>query len=149
MLLNPSLCTTTFGPLRPEKCPQGYTNTSGKPAIEPSQEQRQGEEDSLPLRGQDEIISRVQVAEDGHNEVHPGQTSKLQEVPEETKMETLSSKDEHLQTWAFWCESRSLYTPVCTLQSSDCALPGVFSVQTKTLYCMPVIHILETKRTVV
>uniref|UniRef100_A0A8C3NYB7 LIM and calponin homology domains 1 n=1 Tax=Cyanoderma ruficeps TaxID=181631 RepID=A0A8C3NYB7_9PASS len=84
---------------RPEKCPQGYTNSSGKPAIEPLQEQQQGQEDSLPPTGQDEIISSAQVAEDGHNEVHFGQTSKLQEVPEENKMETLSSKDEHLQTF--------------------------------------------------
>lgn len=147
MLLNPSLCTTAFGSLRAEKCPQGYTNSSGKPAIEPSQEQQQGQEDSLPPTGQDEIISSAQVAEDGHSEVHLGQTSKLQEAPEENKTETLSSKDEHLQMWAFWCESHSLYTPVCTLQSSDCALPGVFSVQTND--CMSVIHILETKRIVV
>ncbi|XP_066041764.1 LIM and calponin homology domains-containing protein 1 isoform X1 [Chamaea fasciata] len=84
---------------RPEKCPQGYTNSSGKPAIEPSQEQQQGQEDSLAPAGQDEIISSAQVAEDGHNEVHLGQTSKLQEIPEENKMEALSSKDEHLQTF--------------------------------------------------
>ncbi|XP_058693295.1 LIM and calponin homology domains-containing protein 1 isoform X4 [Poecile atricapillus] len=84
---------------RPEKCPQVYTNSSGKPAIEPPQEQQQGQKDSLPPTGQDEIISTAQVAEDGHNEVHLGQTSKLQEVPEENKMETLSSKDEHLQTF--------------------------------------------------
>lgn len=97
MLLNPSLCATAFGSLRPEKCPQGYTNSSGKPAVEPSQEQQQGQEESLPPTGPDEIISSAQVAEDGHNEVHLGQTSKLQEVPEENKTETLSSKDEHLQ----------------------------------------------------
>ncbi|CAN8208351.1 unnamed protein product [Coccothraustes coccothraustes] len=84
---------------RPEKCPQVYTNSSGKPAIEPPQEQQQGQEDSLPPTGQDEIISTAQVAEDGNSEVRLGQTSKLQEVPEENKMETLSSKDEHLQTF--------------------------------------------------
>ncbi|XP_066404578.1 LIM and calponin homology domains-containing protein 1 [Molothrus aeneus] len=84
---------------RPEKCPQVYTNSSGKRAIEPSQEQQQGQEDSLPPTRQDEIISTAQVAEDGNSEVHLGQTSKLQEVPEENKMETLSSKDEHLQTF--------------------------------------------------
>uniref|UniRef100_A0A803VJA4 LIM and calponin homology domains 1 n=1 Tax=Ficedula albicollis TaxID=59894 RepID=A0A803VJA4_FICAL len=84
---------------RPEKCPQVYTNSSGKPAVEPPQEQQQGQEDSLPRTGQDEIISTAQVAEDGHNEVQLGQTSKLQEVPEEKKMEALSSKDEHLQTF--------------------------------------------------
>ncbi|XP_039920350.1 LIM and calponin homology domains-containing protein 1 isoform X3 [Hirundo rustica] len=84
---------------RPEKCPQGYTNSSGKPAIEPAQEQQQGQEDSLPPTEQDEIISHAQVAEDSHNDVHLGQTSKLQEVPEENKMETLPSKDEHLQTF--------------------------------------------------
>ncbi|XP_048158749.1 LIM and calponin homology domains-containing protein 1 isoform X2 [Corvus hawaiiensis] len=83
---------------RPEKCPQVYTNSSGKPAIEPLQEQQQGQEkDSLPPTGQDEIISTAQVGEDGHSEVHLGQTSKLPEVPEENKMETLSSKDERLQ----------------------------------------------------
>ncbi|XP_037992485.1 LIM and calponin homology domains-containing protein 1 isoform X5 [Motacilla alba alba] len=84
---------------RPEKCPQVYTNSSGKPAIEPPQEQQQGQEDSLPPTGQDEIIRTAQVAEDGNNEVHLGQASKLQEVPEENKMEILSSKDEHLQTF--------------------------------------------------
>uniref|UniRef100_A0A8C0VLM6 LIM and calponin homology domains 1 n=1 Tax=Cyanistes caeruleus TaxID=156563 RepID=A0A8C0VLM6_CYACU len=84
---------------RPEKCPQVYSNSSGKPAIEPPQEQPQGQKDSLPPTGQDEIISTAKVAEDDHNEVHLGQTSKLQAVPEENKMETLSSKDEHLQTF--------------------------------------------------
>lgn len=98
ILLNTSLYTTAFGSLRPEKCPQVYTNSSGKPATEPPQEQQQGQEDSLPPTGQVEIISTAQVAEDGNSEVHLGQTSKLQEVPEENKMETLSSKDEHLQT---------------------------------------------------
>lgn len=98
ILLNKSLCTTAFGSLRPEKCPQVYTTSSGKPAVEPPQEQQQGQEDSLPPTGQNEITSTAQVAEDGHNEVHLGQTSKLQEVPAENKMETLSSKDEHLQT---------------------------------------------------
>lgn len=99
MLLNTSLCTTAFGSLRPEKCPQVYTNSSGKLAIEPAQEQQQGQEkDSLPPKGQDEITSTAQVGEDGHNEIHLGQTSKLQEAPEENQMETLSSKDEHLQT---------------------------------------------------
>ncbi|XP_054150582.1 LIM and calponin homology domains-containing protein 1 isoform X3 [Melozone crissalis] len=82
---------------RPEKCPQVYTNRSGKPAIEPPQEQQQGQEDRLPPTGEDEIISTAQVAENGNSEVHLGQKSKLQEVPEENKMETLSSKDEHLQ----------------------------------------------------
>ncbi|XP_068045052.1 LIM and calponin homology domains-containing protein 1 isoform X1 [Anomalospiza imberbis] len=85
--------------MRPEKCPQVYTNSSGKPAIKPPQEQQQGQEDSLPPTGQDEITSTAQVAEDGNNEVHLNQTSKLQEAPEENKMETLSSKDEHLQTF--------------------------------------------------
>ncbi|XP_041343164.1 LIM and calponin homology domains-containing protein 1 isoform X4 [Pyrgilauda ruficollis] len=84
---------------RPQKCPQVYTNSSGKPSIEPLQEQQQGQEDSLPPTGQDEIISTAQVAEDGNNEVHLFQASKLQEVPEENKMEALSSKDEHLQTF--------------------------------------------------
>ncbi|XP_027542128.1 LIM and calponin homology domains-containing protein 1 isoform X3 [Neopelma chrysocephalum] len=85
---------------RPEKCPQVCINISEKPAIQPPQEQQQGQEkDSLPPTGQDEIICTAQVGENGHNEVHLGQTSKLQEVPEENKMETLSSKDEHLQTF--------------------------------------------------
>lgn len=98
ILLNTSLCTTAFGSLRPEKCPQVYTNSSGKPAVEPPQEQQQGQEDSLPHTGQDEIISTARVAEDGHSEDPLGQTPELQEVPEEKKMETLSSKDEHLKT---------------------------------------------------
>ncbi|KAM7053363.1 LIM and calponin homology domains-containing protein 1 isoform 2-T2 [Acridotheres tristis] len=85
--------------MRPEKCPQIYTNSSEKPSVEPPQEQQEGQEDSLPHTGQDEMISTAQVAEDGHKEVHLGQTPKLQEVPEEKKMETLSSKDEHLKTF--------------------------------------------------
>lgn len=100
ILLNTSLYATAFGSLRPEKCPQVYTNSSGKPSIEPPQEQQQGQ-DSLPPTGQDEITSTActaQVAEDDNNEVHIGQASKLQEVAEENKMGTLSSKDEHLQT---------------------------------------------------
>ncbi|XP_074397666.1 LIM and calponin homology domains-containing protein 1 isoform X2 [Zonotrichia albicollis] len=84
---------------RPEKCPQVYTNSSGKPAIEPPQEQQQGQEDRLPPTGEDDIISTAQVIDDGNSEVHLDQKSKLQEVPEENKMETLSSKDEHLQTF--------------------------------------------------
>ncbi|XP_027498465.1 LIM and calponin homology domains-containing protein 1 isoform X3 [Corapipo altera] len=84
--------------MRPEKCPQVCINISEKPAIQPPQEQQQGQEkDSLPPTGQDEIICTAQVGENGHNEVQLGQTSKLQEVPEENKMQTLSSKDEHLQ----------------------------------------------------
>ncbi|KAF4790421.1 LIM and calponin like proteiny domain 1 [Turdus rufiventris] len=100
---------------RPEKCPQVYTNSSGKPAVEPPQEQQQGQEDSLPPTGQNEITSTAQVAEDGHNEVHLGQTSKLQEVPAENKMETLSSKDEHLQTsmsmFDMRCEEEAVAQP--------------------------------------
>ncbi|KAM6205909.1 LIM and calponin homology domains-containing protein 1 [Sarcoramphus papa] len=83
---------------RPEKCPQVCINSSGKPAIQPQQEQQQGQEKcNLPSAGQDETICTAQVGEGSLNEVHLGQTSKLQEVPEENKKETLSSKDEHLQ----------------------------------------------------
>ncbi|XP_027747082.1 LIM and calponin homology domains-containing protein 1 isoform X1 [Empidonax traillii] len=85
---------------RPEKCPQAFINSSEKPAIQLPQEQQQGQEkDNLPPTGQDEIICTVQVGKNGHDEVHLGQTSKVQEVPEENKMETVSSKDEHLQTF--------------------------------------------------
>ncbi|XP_065491010.1 LIM and calponin homology domains-containing protein 1 isoform X6 [Caloenas nicobarica] len=86
--------------MRPEKSPQVCTNSSGTPVIEPLQEQQQGqEENNLPPAGQDETIPTAQVGEGSLNEVHLDQTSKLQEVPEENKMETLSSKDEHLQTF--------------------------------------------------
>ncbi|XP_072717381.1 LIM and calponin homology domains-containing protein 1 isoform X2 [Ciconia boyciana] len=86
--------------LRPEKCPQVCINSSGKPVTQPPQEQQQGQEKSnLPPAGQDETICTAQVGEGSLNEVHLGQTSKLQEVPEENKKETLSSKDEHLQTF--------------------------------------------------
>ncbi|KAM6400996.1 LIM and calponin homology domains-containing protein 1 isoform 11-T13 [Pluvialis apricaria] len=85
---------------RPEKCPQVCINSSGKPVIQPPQEQQQGQEKcNLPPAGQDETICTAQVDEGSLNEVHLGQTSKLQEVPEENKRETLSSKDEHLQTF--------------------------------------------------
>ncbi|XP_075356107.1 LIM and calponin homology domains-containing protein 1 isoform X7 [Mycteria americana] len=86
--------------IRPEKCPQVCINSSGKPVIQPPQEQQQGQEKSnLPPAGQNETICTAQVGEGSLNEVHLGQTSKLQEVPEENKTETLSSKDEHLQTF--------------------------------------------------
>ncbi|KAM9236671.1 LIM and calponin homology domains-containing protein 1 [Leptosomus discolor] len=86
--------------VRPEKCPQVCINSSGKPVIQPPQEQQQGQEKcNLPSAGQDETICTAQVGEGSISEVHLGQTSKLQEIPEENKTETLSSKDEHLQTF--------------------------------------------------
>ncbi|XP_059674229.1 LIM and calponin homology domains-containing protein 1 [Gavia stellata] len=85
---------------RPEKCPQVCINSSGKPIAQPPPEEQQGQEEcNLPPAGQDETICTAQVGEGSLNEVHLGQTSKLQEVPEENKMETLSSKDERLQTF--------------------------------------------------
>ncbi|KAM6071444.1 LIM and calponin homology domains-containing protein 1 isoform 9-T10 [Theristicus caerulescens] len=83
---------------RPEKCPQVCINSSGKAVIQSPQEQQQGQEKyNLPPAGQDETICTAQVGEGSLTEVHLGQTPKLQEVPEENKEETLSSKDEHLQ----------------------------------------------------
>ncbi|XP_075608361.1 LIM and calponin homology domains-containing protein 1 isoform X6 [Balearica regulorum gibbericeps] len=85
---------------RPEKCPQVGINSSGKPVIQPLQEQQRGQEKcNLPPAEQDETICTAQVGEGSLKEVHLGQTSKLQEVPEENETETLSSKDEHLQTF--------------------------------------------------
>ncbi|KAM6132904.1 LIM and calponin homology domains-containing protein 1 [Pterocles gutturalis] len=85
---------------RPEKSPQIYINSSGKPVIQPPHERQQGQEKcNLPPAGQDDTISSAQVGEGSLNEAHLDQTSKLQEVPEENKMETLSSKEEHLQTF--------------------------------------------------
>ncbi|XP_062498437.1 LIM and calponin homology domains-containing protein 1 isoform X7 [Pezoporus occidentalis] len=85
---------------RPEKCSQVCSNSSGKPITQPAQEEQQGQEKyNLPPAGQDETICTAQVGEGSLNEVHLGQMPKLQEVPEENKMETLSSKDEHLQTF--------------------------------------------------
>ncbi|KAM9027926.1 LIM and calponin homology domains-containing protein 1 isoform 2-T2 [Ara ararauna] len=84
--------------MRPEKRSQVCSNSSGKSITQPPQEQQQGQEKyNLPPAGQDDTICTAQVGEGSLNEVHLGQTSKLQEVPEENKMETLSSKDEHLQ----------------------------------------------------
>ncbi|KAM4673694.1 LIM and calponin homology domains-containing protein 1-like isoform 3-T3 [Amazona ochrocephala] len=86
--------------MRPEKCSQVCSNSSGKPITQPPQEQQQGQEKyNLLPSGRDDTICTAQVGEGSLNEVHLGQTSKLQEVPEENKMETLSSKDEHLQTF--------------------------------------------------
>ncbi|KAM6429560.1 LIM and calponin homology domains-containing protein 1 isoform 2-T2 [Rhynochetos jubatus] len=85
---------------RPEKCPQVCINSSGKPVIPLPQEQQQGQEKcNLPPAGQDETICTAQEGEGSLHEVHLGQKSKLQEIPEENKMETLSAKDEHLQTF--------------------------------------------------
>ncbi|XP_065554335.1 LIM and calponin homology domains-containing protein 1 isoform X7 [Lathamus discolor] len=97
-----STATSPLGdrPFRPEKCSQVCSNSSGKPITQPPQEEQQGQEKyNLPPAGQDETICTAQVGEGSLNEVHLGQMSKLQEVPEENKTETLSSKDEHLQTF--------------------------------------------------
>uniref|UniRef100_A0A8C3CNT1 LIM and calponin homology domains 1 n=1 Tax=Cairina moschata TaxID=8855 RepID=A0A8C3CNT1_CAIMO len=85
--------------VRPEKCPQVCSTSSGKPVMLPQQEQQGQERCDLPPAGQDDTICNAQVGEHSLNEVHPDQTSKLQEVPEENKNETLSAKDEHLQTF--------------------------------------------------
>uniref|UniRef100_A0A8B9VVC7 LIM and calponin homology domains 1 n=1 Tax=Anas zonorhyncha TaxID=75864 RepID=A0A8B9VVC7_9AVES len=85
--------------VRPEKCAQVCSTSSGKPVMLPQQEQQGQERCDLPPAGQDDTICTAQVGEHSLNEVHPDQTSKLQEVPEETKNETLSAKDEHLQTF--------------------------------------------------
>lgn len=101
MLFNTFLCTAAFGSLRPEKCPQVCITSSGKPVILPQREQQQGQERcSLPSAGQEDTVCTAQVGDHILNEVHLDQTSKLQVVPEENRTETLSSKDEHLQTWA-------------------------------------------------
>ncbi|XP_068799121.1 LIM and calponin homology domains-containing protein 1 [Struthio camelus] len=85
---------------RPDKCPQICINSSGKLATQPQQEQEQRQERcSLPPAGQDDIICTAQVGDRSLNKVHLDQTSNLQEVPEENKNETLSSKDEQLQTF--------------------------------------------------
>ncbi|XP_032042024.1 LIM and calponin homology domains-containing protein 1 [Aythya fuligula] len=83
--------------VRPEKCPQVCGTSSGKPVMLPQQEQQGQERCDLPPAGQDDTICTAQVGEHSLNEVHPDQMSKLQEVPEENKNETLSAKDEHLQ----------------------------------------------------
>ncbi|XP_025933318.1 LIM and calponin homology domains-containing protein 1 [Apteryx rowi] len=83
---------------RPEKCPQVCINSSGKPAMQSQQEQQQGQERcNIPPAGQDDIISTAQMGDHSLKKVLPDETSNLQEVPEENKNETLSSKDEHLQ----------------------------------------------------
>lgn len=64
----------------------------------PQEEQQEQEKCNLPPAGQDETVCTAQAGEGSLNEDHLDQTSKLQEVPEENKTETLSSKDEHLQT---------------------------------------------------
>ncbi|XP_046796839.1 LIM and calponin homology domains-containing protein 1 isoform X13 [Gallus gallus] len=85
---------------RPEKCPQVCITSSGKPVILPQQEQQQGQERcSLPPAGQEDTVCTAQAGDHSLNEVHLDQTSKLQVVPEENRTETLSSKDEHLQTF--------------------------------------------------
>ncbi|XP_067993715.1 LIM and calponin homology domains-containing protein 1, partial [Melanerpes formicivorus] len=85
---------------RPEKCPQVCVNSSGKPAMQPPQEEQQEQEKcNLPPAGQEETVCTAHVGEGSLNEVHLDQTSKLQEVPEDSKRETLSSKAEHPQTF--------------------------------------------------
>ncbi|XP_025893204.1 LIM and calponin homology domains-containing protein 1 isoform X1 [Nothoprocta perdicaria] len=85
---------------RPEKYPQVCNNSSGKLATQPQQEQQQEQERcDLPPVGQNDIISTAQMGDHSLNEVPPDQTSNLQEVSEENKNETLSSENEHLQTF--------------------------------------------------
>ncbi|XP_052538470.1 LIM and calponin homology domains-containing protein 1 isoform X11 [Tympanuchus pallidicinctus] len=86
--------------VRPEQCPQVCITSSGKPVILPQREQQQGQERcNLPSAGQEDTVCTAQVGDHILNEVHLDQTSKLQVVPEENRTETLSSKDEHLQTF--------------------------------------------------
>ncbi|KAM6345596.1 LIM and calponin homology domains-containing protein 1 [Podargus strigoides] len=86
--------------MRPDKSPQVCVNSSGKPVIQPPQQQQQGQEKcNLPPAGQDETICTAQMGEGSLNEVHSDQTSKLQDVSEENKTKTFSSEDEHLQTF--------------------------------------------------
>ncbi|XP_071599759.1 LIM and calponin homology domains-containing protein 1 isoform X3 [Heliangelus exortis] len=86
--------------VRPAKSPQVCINSSGKPVIQLQQEQQQGQEKcNLPPAGQDQTICTAQAGEDSLDEVHLDQKSKLPKVPEENEIETLSSKDEHLQTF--------------------------------------------------
>ncbi|XP_065593154.1 LIM and calponin homology domains-containing protein 1 isoform X2 [Cyrtonyx montezumae] len=86
--------------VRPEKSPQVCITSSGKPVILPQQEQQQGQERcSLPPAGQEDTVCTAQVGDRSLNEVHLDQTSELQVVPEENRTETLSSKDERLQTF--------------------------------------------------
>ncbi|XP_054019749.1 LIM and calponin homology domains-containing protein 1 [Dryobates pubescens] len=85
---------------RPEKCPQVCFNSSGKPVMQPPQEEQQEQEKcNLPPAGQEETVCTAHVGEGSLNEVHLDQTSKLREVSEDSKRETLSSKDEHPQTF--------------------------------------------------
>ncbi|XP_062431481.1 LIM and calponin homology domains-containing protein 1 isoform X3 [Rhea pennata] len=85
---------------RPEKCPQVCINSAGKLAMQPQQEHHQGQERcDVPPAGQDGIISTAQMGDHSLNKDHLDKASNLQEVPEENKKETLSSKDEHLQTF--------------------------------------------------
>ncbi|KAM9381963.1 LIM and calponin homology domains-containing protein 1 isoform 2-T2 [Phaethornis superciliosus] len=86
--------------VRPAKSPQVCINSSGKPVIQLQQEQQQGQEKcNLPPAGQDQTICTAQAGEGSLDEVHLDQKSKLPKVPEENEIETLSSKDEHLQTF--------------------------------------------------
>ncbi|XP_030305346.1 LIM and calponin homology domains-containing protein 1 isoform X4 [Calypte anna] len=86
--------------VRPAKSPQVCINSSGKPVIQLQQEQQQGQEKcNLPPAGQDQTICTAQAGEDSLDEVHLDQKSKLPKVPEENEIETLSSKDEHPQTF--------------------------------------------------
>ncbi|KAM8808987.1 LIM and calponin homology domains-containing protein 1 [Eudromia elegans] len=85
---------------RPEKYPQVCISSPGKLATQPQQEHQQEQERcNLAPEGQSDIVAAAQVGDHNLNEVHPDPTSNLQEVSEENKNETLSSKNEHLQTF--------------------------------------------------
>lgn len=141
-----SLCTAAFDSLRPEKSPQVCINSSGKPVIQPPQDQQQRQEKcSLPPPEQDDAICTALMGEGSLNEVHLDQTSKLQEALEENKTETLSSKDEHLQKWALYGVNHAACTPPCALfriQIVHCLL----CFQSRLKYCMSAITFLETNR---
>lgn len=148
MLLNTFLCTAAFGSLRPEKCAQVCSTSSGKPVMLPQQEQQGQERCDLPPAGQDDTICTAQVGEHSLNEVHPDQTSKLQDVPEENKNETLSAKDEHLQTWALYGVNHAACTPLALLLCAHFRIQILLCLvcfQSKLKYCMPV-HTLEKQK---
>lgn len=149
VLFNTFLWTAAFGSLRPEKCPQVCITSSGKPVILPQQEQQQGQERcSLPPAGQEDTVCTAQAGDHSLNEVHLDQTSKLQVVPEENRTETLSSKDEHLQTWALYGVNHAAWSPFALLLCVHFRIPILHCLvcfQSRLKYCMSV-HISKKQK---
>ncbi|XP_075786639.1 LIM and calponin homology domains-containing protein 1 isoform X12 [Pelodiscus sinensis] len=89
--------TTATGSFTSEKCPQICANSPQRLAVQPlNREEKEQDRQHLPDTGQD-VASTVHMSNHNLDQIHPDQTSQLQEVPARNKI--LSSCRDELQTF--------------------------------------------------